>query len=758
VLLLGLTTLAPAIPIVYMDTAGSDTNDGSSPTDLGGGIGPKLTLPSAFTAVDAGGTINVAAGVYNHGTGFLNLDKAVNIVGAQNNVDPRPSASSTRAVGNANESQFNVTLNDNFVRIAADNISMRGLVIHRTAAGVGGDTITSLGIASPNLYDNFYFGYNILGATNNTIGDDALNLVSFGNPIIEYNYINNARTTAIKIRGGSSDAGTNVSDGMIFRFNDVNNVWNQAGSTSAGAIDVIGEARNNQIIGNRITNTGPIYGILVGNTNDTGLNAGGLVLDNYIDVASGGISVSRVNTVVQGNNIRNIDGANNAINAAMTVRSFGAAAESGVVFRDNIITSCPMAATRGGGLLIGAGFTDHANIVIEGNDFTFITPFAIKNSTTTNVTANNCYFGGATPTVGTDGTLDAQTNISTFVVVSPVAPAPVVEMDINWGASDLDFGQIPQSAFFDLTIDLGNSGNTTVPSIPSPGVVITGPDAARFSFTPPGPTFPIILGTPGVQTLSFRYNPAGNAGPHTATATVNYSDSVGPVYSASFTLTGDTIDPPGTTTITAADQDGANNCQPGFSNQFGVLVTATQPVGGGPAEHFQVSEDPGFSGAPMNVYSGSGPITVGIVTNFPQGMKTIYGRFVGPGGDGPADDATITIDIDPPTASAANVTAEGVVSFDFTEVMNPVGSTTAANYAVSGSGAGTLPTNPTTVVDNGGGNYTLTWLTGDMVFGGDVTVTATGVSDPAGNPIGIPNDATAASGGIPVELSAFSLE
>ena len=44
------------------------------------------------------------------------------------------------------------------------------------------------------------------------------------------------------------------------------------------------------------------------------------------------------------------------------------------------------------------------------------------------------------------------------------------------------------------------------------------------------------------------------------------------------------------------------------------------------------------------------------------------------------------------------------------------------NYIISGTGKGTLSENPENVVYVGGNTYRLTWSSGDMVDGGDITI------------------------------------
>lgn len=87
----------------------------------------------------------------------------------------------------------------------------------------------------------------------------------------------------------------------------------------------------------------------------------------------------------------------------------------------------------------------------------------------------------------------------------------------------------------------------------------------------------------------------------------------------------------------------------------------------------------------------------------------------------------------PPTMVSVSTASEASLSVSFSEPMLPSGVTTPANYAVSGTGTGTLTPHPDHAVGNG--PYSLTWSAGEMLNGATVTVAATGVQDTVGNPI-----------------------
>ena len=70
----------------------------------------------------------------------------------------------------------------------------------------------------------------------------------------------------------------------------------------------------------------------------------------------------------------------------------------------------------------------------------------------------------------------------------------------------------------------------------------------------------------------------------------------------------------------------------------------------------------------------------------------------------------------------------------FSEAMG-TGVTTAANYTVSGTGKGTLATNPDSVTFVSGSKYRLTWNSGEMYNGGDITIAVATAQDTVGNAV-----------------------
>ena len=90
----------------------------------------------------------------------------------------------------------------------------------------------------------------------------------------------------------------------------------------------------------------------------------------------------------------------------------------------------------------------------------------------------------------------------------------------------------------------------------------------------------------------------------------------------------------------------------------------------------------------------------------------------------------------------------GTVDVTFDEAMG-TGVTTASNYTVSGTGKGTLTNNPNSVAIVSGNTYRLTWTSGEMVCGGNITITVnSAVEDTAGATMLTPNSGTDTGGAL----------
>lgn len=109
---------------------------------------------------------------------------------------------------------------------------------------------------------------------------------------------------------------------------------------------------------------------------------------------------------------------------------------------------------------------------------------------------------------------------------------------------------------------------------------------------------------------------------------------------------------------------------------------------------------------------------------------------------------SFTVNAVAPTVQGVSVHSGRAVDVSFDQDMS-AGVTTAANYALSGGGRGTLTLHPDSVALVSGRTYRLTWTAGEMRSGGDMTIVVVGsVANTNGYPLGSPNSATAAASAI----------
>lgn len=109
-----------------------------------------------------------------------------------------------------------------------------------------------------------------------------------------------------------------------------------------------------------------------------------------------------------------------------------------------------------------------------------------------------------------------------------------------------------------------------------------------------------------------------------------------------------------------------------------------------------------------------------------------------------------------PSVASVEVQSGSAVDVTFSEAI-AAGATNAASYTISGSGKGTLGAHPASVALVSGNTYRLSWTSGEMVLGGDITITVSGVQDDAGNGTGTPNSGTHAGGGIGIPPTVVSI-
>ncbi|MCK4521591.1 MAG: putative S-layer protein [Nanoarchaeota archaeon] len=278
------------------------------------------TIQDAIDAASPGDTINVAAGTYNECS--ITVDKSLTLLGAQANVDPRPSQGGR--TGDESVVDGNELCSAVFI-ISADDVEINGFTI----TGGTGDMVEESGSAN-----NLLFQYNILYDDLESSGDEGIQIKYSDNVIIQYNYAYNIIQDAFNIAAASNS---------VIRYNEAHDIY------SENAAIYCYDATNIDIIGNLIYDVYNNDGIKLGDSGDG--STGGIVKDNVVhDVAEDGITIYASGVTVDNNTIYDCDSENGALYLYLADNSY---------VTNNKIYNCDA---------IGLLIRDSDNVTVTGND------------------------------------------------------------------------------------------------------------------------------------------------------------------------------------------------------------------------------------------------------------------------------------------------------------------------------------------------------------------------------------------------------
>ncbi|MGP4075787.1 HYR domain-containing protein [Halobacillus sp. K22] len=254
------------------------------------------TIQEGIDAVDAGGTVNVAAGLYSP-TATIMANKSVSILGPQANVDPRPNCMTTRIPGDpATEAIVDGTLFNlaRIFRITADDVTINGFEIRNGT----GDLVDAPDAAPTKLRPNVI--YNIIHGA----ADEGVQLRRIVEGAISYNHIYDTAGDGINICCSS--------DNNTISYNELHAIR----STDAGI--ALYQATNSIIEYNILYDMTAMVsndGIKLGD--DTGVDEnlpGGIIRNNIIyNINEDGIVVIMSDTLVEGNEVYDSRGTNGAL-------------------------------------------------------------------------------------------------------------------------------------------------------------------------------------------------------------------------------------------------------------------------------------------------------------------------------------------------------------------------------------------------------------------------------------------------------------
>lgn len=300
----GLITSSPATgDLVTWDKGNADQVTGLT---FGTGGNAFTSIQDAINATSDGDTVRVAAGLYQL-TAELDVGTSISILGPQANVDPRPSAGSSRVAGGANEAIIDGgnTAYDAFY-VEASNVTINGFDLRNTADEVI-DTADTGSYTNVQILNNF-----IHGAPDPATGK-GVHFQGVSGGLVANNDIYEVNDAGIEIGSGTVSS----SPDCVVKDNEVHDLGSGGLTNSAiyafatpYATDI-----NVTIDGNLIYNFNGNDAIKVGSKDgsDHAL-AGGTVSNNIIhDIVQDGITIDASKTNVTGNEVYHSSSQNAAI-------------------------------------------------------------------------------------------------------------------------------------------------------------------------------------------------------------------------------------------------------------------------------------------------------------------------------------------------------------------------------------------------------------------------------------------------------------
>ncbi|MFJ9501663.1 HYR domain-containing protein [Brevibacillus centrosporus] len=548
------------------------------------------TIQAGINAVDPGGTVHVAPGLYIISSTIL-VNKSVTILGPQANVDPRPNCFTPRISGDA-ATEAIVDGNNTvavLVRILADDVTINGLEIRNGT----GDLVESLAAAPVKQRTGIL--YNII---HDSTGDEGVQLRNVSNGFISFNHVYSTAGDGINFCCGTTDS--------TIGFNEVHDI------RSPDAAIYVYETTNMRIEGNLVYNVVNNDGIKLGSSNGSDMNrTGGIILNNIVhNINQDGITVYTSNTTIQGNEIYASRSQNGALYVDYNVNN--------IVIRDNCIHD------NGGagdgrttyGIRIGQGTSRPSNVVVNNNNIFNNPEGELFYNSIPVLTAQNNWWGS--PSGPPPGSVVGNVNYIPFLT----APAPVCNPHIIC-PGDMTVSNDPGqcSAFVTFTITAGsndcgiveiscNPGEPLIFFPPQPSVFIT--ETQLFSIGSTMVTCTATNASGDTAQCSFTVTVNDTEPPQISCKDMTFSNDPGQcsavVNNYDVTVTdncpGVTLvcDPPpgttfpvGTSMITCIATDKYGNTSPPCS--FSVTVKDTQPPTINCPDPIFVYSQPGQGGA-----------------------------------------------------------------------------------------------------------------------------------------------------------------
>ncbi len=449
-LLGGLAWAQPALVYVDDDWAGTGAGVEVEPGKIFG-TNAFATVQNGYDAVAAGGTVQIAAGLYdfsiqgsflapldsqNYTYGIL-IQKSVQLLGPQFGIDPRPIAyPSGMNRRNENDPATEAILDGAFqgdpnkpqsiIIIDTDDVYVDGLVVRNGTK----DLVTSLRTGSPaDHVSRPRVRYCIVY---NSTTDEGMQFKGAHDALFEFNYVHDVAGDGLNMAVGPINA--------MIRFNEMNNIGSTDGGIYIYDDGFSGYTDFNATIQGNVVHGCNDEGIHFGSKDGTDAPfSGGKVIDNIVFDARDGIRVNFSHTLIEGNEVYN------CADPKYGVLGFYRPVK-GIVIRNNKVHDNMASYSNGGamGNNMGAifirnvaGFDLSTSFTIENNEFwnnayqganpnykgyaIYNARFVGTSAPADRVVASNNYFGHVTGPDDDDGIINGQGDrISAGVDVLPI--------------------------------------------------------------------------------------------------------------------------------------------------------------------------------------------------------------------------------------------------------------------------------------------------------------------------------------------------
>ncbi|MCR4428193.1 MAG: PKD domain-containing protein [Caldiserica bacterium] len=327
-------------------------------------------IQDAIDAAQSGDTIVVAPGTYQEN---LTVKKTLTLLGAQANVDPRPSKGGRSGPESIIESSGSNSTSA-CIYITGANVELNGFTFKSQINNGNFNVVYAHNAQNPCILYNIVYNDAPLGKSSNE-GIKVRYAYDSG-AMVSYNYVYDIPSPGDAINFDS------VNNGVI-SFNEVRNIG------SENAAIYIYSSQNTTIQGNLVDGTTQNDGIKLGNKGGGDApKTGGKIIDNVVkNTAQDGISVYTSNVLVEGNEVTGCTSENGAIYLAFGI--------SNVTIRCNNIHDNNLNFTKWGnpgGIMIGTA-VDASKVTVECNNIYHNSPYGLTNKTSQTLNAKNNWWG-----------------------------------------------------------------------------------------------------------------------------------------------------------------------------------------------------------------------------------------------------------------------------------------------------------------------------------------------------------------------------